>query len=110
MAVAHARGRSKSVDGQMDAHGTKNKPANGLTDPPSSVAEARTRLRVLSALTDITSKKRDSQTNESLLKVTVVTQTDRRIEVRKKRDDVLDDYHGRQYDRRGRSASSSGGL
>jgi hypothetical protein len=112
MAVAHARGRSKSVDEQR-LRGTDNRilrPADNLTGPPSSVHEARTRLQVLSALMDITRGKRDSQTNESLLEVSVITQTDRRIELRKKQDDVLDDYHGRQYDRRGRSASSSGGL
>lgn len=115
MAVAHARRRSKSVDSRNEEQSSRTEsrvlePASNLSEPPSSVDEARARLKVISALMDITRGKRQSQTAEGLLEVNVVTQTDRRIELRKKRDDLVDDYNGRKYDRRGRSASSSGGL
>jgi hypothetical protein len=47
----------------------------------------------------------------NMLEVSVVTEMGRRIERKPpKQEDLLDDYHGRRYDRRGRSWSSSGGF
>lgn len=116
MAVAHARKRSKSVDDRNEEEHSRSTDSHiirrfdGATDPPVSVEEARTRLRLLSTLTDIAGKKRDAQASRGLLEVSVVTQLDQRIERRCRRDDLLDDYNGSRYIRRGRSCSSSGGL
>ncbi len=103
----NSRKRSKSADSLLG-----DSTVVSLSHAPSTLEEARERIQVLSALTEIGSGKRKSQADQNLLEVSVVTQTDRRVERRKKvtRNDMFDDYHGRNYDRSGSSFSSSGGL
>ena len=82
-----SRNRSKSVEPREDERSEsseiKQKPIQ-LSRPPSSLEEARERIRVLSALTEITGGKRKSLGGHDLLEVSVVTQTDWRIEQRKR--------------------------
>ncbi|KIM27611.1 hypothetical protein M408DRAFT_16646 [Serendipita vermifera MAFF 305830] len=99
-----SRKRSRSVDGINTACKVFT-----LSDPPATLEEARERIQVLSALTEIGSGKRKSQMDQSPLEVSV--QTDRRIEVRRKRQsNMLYDYHGWRYNQASSSFSSSGGL
>lgn len=104
-----SRKRSKSIE---EPNASPQATVVSLSHAPSTLDEARERIRVLSALTEIAGERNKSQADQNLLEVSVVTETNRRIEVRKKppRNDRLDDFHGRRYDRRGNSFSSSGGL
>lgn len=99
-----SRKRSKSVESLHSVCKVVS-----LSDVPSTLEEARERIYVLSALTDIGGGKRKNQVDQNLLEVSVVTQMDQRIERRRNRG-TFDDYHRRRYDRLGNSFSSSGGF
>jgi hypothetical protein len=86
-----------------------NNTISPLSQTPPASDEVLHRRQVLSALDEIGGGKRKADPNT--LEVSVVTEMGRQIERKPPRqEDLLDDYHGRRYDRRGRSWSSSGGF
>jgi hypothetical protein len=111
----NSRRRSRSVETEEEQRSEMagaNRKVISRSRVPATLEEARNRIQVLSALTEITGGKRRSQTDQNLLEVSVVTQTDRRVETRKHppRSDLFEDYDSRKYSPRGCSPSSSGGL
>jgi hypothetical protein len=117
IAPVNSRGRSKSESAELRDElrrsGIININGNDTTAPlsqPSPASdEVLDRRKVLSALGEIAGGKRKTDLNA--LEVAIVTQIDRRIERKAPmREEILNDFHGRAYDRRGRSRSSSGGF
>jgi hypothetical protein len=108
------RKRSWSVEAKED-HGDiadVNCVATSFLQVPATLEEARDRIQVLSALTEIAGGKRRSQVDQNLLKISVVTQTDQRIETGKRtpRSDLFEDYHGSKCSPEDNPTGSSGGL
>ena len=78
---------------------------------PSTLEEARDRIRVLSALTRIAGGRRTGQAEQGSLKVSVVMQIDRRIEqVESQREDGLQGTYAEHQVPWGHALSSTGGL
>jgi hypothetical protein len=107
--------RSRSIETKEERRSEMagaNRMVISRSEAPTTLEEARNRIQVLSALTEITGGKRRSQTDQNLLEISVVTQTDQRISTRKHppRSNLFHDYHGRNYGSRGNSFSSGGGL
>jgi hypothetical protein len=113
MSTANSRRRSKS-DGAEPTGEHRIQITKGTTVYPLPQTRPVSdgvldRRKVLSALDEIGGGKRKLDPNT--LEVSVVTEMGRRIERKAPRqEELLDDYHGRRYDRRGRSWSSSGGF
>ncbi|KAG8811059.1 hypothetical protein FRC19_004121 [Serendipita sp. 401] len=89
-------------------------PTPTATPTPIAIEEdIRGRSQLLTDLTTISGGKRKLRKDEvSSLEVSVVTEMEQKVELRRKtRQGLIEDYRGTQYSlRRGRSYSSSGGL